>query len=640
MEKHITIGIAGHVDHGKTSLVRALTGIDTDRLQEEKRRGLSIDSGIAPVECSSGGRVALVDVPGHIQFLKNTVRGLCGVDAAVLVVAADDGVMPQTIEHMEVLRFLGAETGFVVLTKADLVDEETLELAELEIRELLGGTLLEESAVIPFSSVDRRGLAQVRDELDRLAERAPSRDPAAPFRCWIDRVKRFAGFGTVASGTVFSGVIRENDSVRILPSGVQTRARSLESHHVKRDRVGAGERLGISLHKVPIDQVDRGMLLSEPDAMMAGYLLNVQVRVLAGARGPLKNRQRVKLYLGTSVTNSMVVLMDRETLSPGEEGLAQIRTMRPLAALPQDRFVMSLLNVHSIIGGGTVLETPGEKFRKAKADWAIPALEALRDRDLSTYVGRLLKQGPNDRLLRAEELSRGTGFPLPDVEKEIKARLRKGDVLSFGGRGVFSHRRYRELKERALRTVKGLLQEDPLKKAVSPDEIRNRLSPTLDDLPFQRILSDLLGEEKLIGKYGGFSVPNRSVTLSEERERLITMLLDYARESGLTPISAGSFWKLHHGRYNKNELQRLLDHLHAEGRLIRLNNRRFMPPEAMEEVKRRVKACIDAKGALTIADCKEVLGYGRTVGVPVFEYLDAVGFTVRDGDRRTLRQGS
>lgn len=248
VQKHITIGVAGHVDHGKTSLVKALTGIDTDRLQEEKRRGLSIESGIAPLALTPGGTVAFVDVPGHTDFMKNTIRGLSSVDAAILVVAADDGVMPQTREHMEILRFLGAETGFVVLSKVDLVDEETLEMAVLEIRELLAGTVLEEKPIIPFSAVDQRGVEEIRGQIEKLSETCRGKNAEDPFRLWIDQIRGVQGFGSVVSGTVLSGMLKENDPLVLLPSGLEIRVRSLEVHHKRVEETVAGQRVGISLH--------------------------------------------------------------------------------------------------------------------------------------------------------------------------------------------------------------------------------------------------------------------------------------------------------------------------------------------------------------------------------------------------------
>jgi len=378
------------------------------------------------------------------------------------------------------------------------------------------------------------------------------------------------------------------------------------------------------------------MVLAAPGTLNVSHLLNVEIEVLKRTKKPIKNRQRVKLYLGTSVTNAMVVLMEKESLAPGEEGLAQLRLDKPVGALPGDPFVMCLLNIPSIIGGGRVLEIPREKYRTAKASRIVPSLKALQGGDLKRFMDYLLDMEHND-LIEAESLMRISALPAADIQAELEARVRSGELLSFGTRGVFPKGRYQSLKDQVPKTVADILFDNPLKQGATPEEIKKKLAPALNDMPFQRMLSELYNEGKLIKLDGGFRVPKLSVKLSEDRERLIVMLLDYARESGFVPFSADTFWKLHGRQHNKNEIRRLLGYLHVQGRLIRLSNRRFMSPQAMEQIKIRVKMLIKRNGVLTIGDCKEVLGYGRTVGVPVLEYLDSIGFTRREGGTRTLR---
>jgi len=636
MEKHITIGVAGHVDHGKTALVRCLTGVDTDRLQIEKRRGLSIQSGIAPLKLPSGTHVALVDVPGHTDFLKNTIRGLSSVDMAILVVAVDDGVMPQTLEHIQILDFFRAKGGFVVLSKADLVDDETLELAELEIRETLEGTFIDGKPVIHFSAIDQRGLEGIRINIEKVTEKIAGKDLKAPFRLWIDQVRSFAGFGTVVSGTILSGTIRRDDLTHLLPSEKETRARFLEVHHQKVPRAVAGQRVGISLHKVPLKEIRRGMVLAEPEAVSPSYLLNAELRVLKCAPKPIRNRQRVKLHLGTSVTNAMVVLMEKEQLEPGEEGLAQFRLMKPVAALPGDPFVVSLLNIPTVIGGGQILEIPREKYRESKAMTTLPYLKALQKGDLKMVVEHLFIRNFN-HLVTAEELARNTGFPTEEVEAETRSKVERGELLYFEDRGFFGKSRYQTLKKELPEVVEKILSQDPFKMTVSAEEIKNQQAPSLDEAPFQRMLHELCKEEKLAKTDRGYQIRNLSVRLSDERERLITLLLKYARNSGFVPFSADTFWRFHKKKYNKNEIQRLLDYLHTQKKLIRLNNRRYLTPQSMEKIKERVRQVIMNKGNLTLSDSKEILGYGRTVGVPVLEYLDSIGFTCRQRNERVLK---
>jgi selenocysteine-specific elongation factor len=635
MEKYITIGIAGHVDHGKTALVRCLTGMDTDRLHEEKRRGLSMESGIAPLNLLSGIQTALVDVPGHTDFLKNTIRGLSSTDMAILVVAADDGVMPQTLEHIEILNLLKIKTGFIVLSKADLVDNETVELAELEIRDLISNTFLEANPIIRFSAIDKRGLQEIRMQIESDAEKIEGKDLQSSFRLWIDQIRSFTGFGTVVSGTILSGIIRSDDILYLLPSEKKIRVRFLEVHHQKVQQAVAGQRVGINLHRVPLKEVRCGMALAKPGLLSPGYLINVVLYVLKGATKPIRNHQRVKLYLGASIINAMVTIMEKQQLEPGEKGLVQFRLMKQVAALPKDVFVVCPLNVHTVVGGGTVLEIPQEKYRQVKASKIIPYLRALWEKNLKIIVEHFFDNNPN-KLVTVGELARNTGFPFTELEAEMKARVKSEQLLYFEGRGFFAKTRYQTLKRQLPEVIEKILTQDSLKVNATAEEIKNQLAPFLDETPFQRMLAELCDESRLIKTNGGFQISNLSVKLSDERKMLINLLLDYAQTSGVAPFSAQSFWKFHKRKININEIKRLLDYLHNKKRLICLNNRRFLSPQAMDQIKERVKSLIRDKGNLAVGDCKEVFGYGRTAGIPVLEYLDSIGFTRRQGNERVL----
>jgi selenocysteine-specific elongation factor len=636
MQKHITIGVAGHVDHGKTSLVRTLTGIDTDRLEEEKRRGLSIESGVAPFESLDGLSIALVDVPGHTDFLKNTIRGLSCVDMAVLVVAADDGVMPQTREHMEILDFFGAKTGFVVLSKADMVDEETLQLAELEIRELTAGTIFQGTPVIRFSAVDRRGLPRIRSAIEEGAGHVEIKSSGDPFRLWIDRVSRTAGFGTVVTGTILSGTVNLNDSLILLPEEIETRARSLEAHHRQVEKAYAGQRVGASLHRVPFERAGRGMVLAEPGFLKPGFLLNVDLKVLKSAKGPVRNRQRVKLYLGTSVTSTLVVLMEKEILEPGESGLAQLRLANPVASLSKDPFVICPLNANTVIGGGRVLEIPVEKFRIVKAQKTLPYLSALKASDLPGCVSYFFQAHP-DRLLMPLEL-KTSGFGLDEVMAVLKEKESQGEVLGFRGQAFFSRKSYVELKGSLPGIIKGVLAKDPMKRNVKAEEIRRQLSPNLEEEPCRRMISDLCRDGRLVKRDGGFQVSGVSAGLSPQEAKLAALCLDYARRSGANPFSADTVWKLDPFKQEKKDIERILSYLKNEGELVRFKDGRYVTAESFEGIKDKVKEVIAAKGVFGLEHIREALGYGRRIGVIVLEYLDSIGFTSLRGQGRVLRE--
>lgn len=634
-EKHITVGIAGHVDHGKTTLVRCLTGIDTNRLKEEKKRRLSIASGIAQLKTSSGVRIALVDVPGHTDFLKNTIRGLSCVDMAILVVAADDGVMPQTREHLSILNFVGAKSGLIVLSKADLVDKETLELAELEIRNEVEGTFLEEKPIMTFSAYNQKGLQDIKSNIEKEANKIAGKISVSPFRLFIDQVWSFTGLGTVVSGTVPSGTIRKNDSLVLLPSGKETRARFLEVHHHKVSQAFAGQRLGINLHKLSLNEVKRGMVLAKPETVSSNHFFNAELSLLRSSPKSIENRQRVKLYTGTSVTNALIVIINKKKIRPGQRGLVQFRLIKRIAALPRDPFVICSLNINNVIGGGKILEIATEKFRAVKAEKTIPYLMALQQSDLKAVIDFFFKRNLI-RLVTENEISQNTGFSIEEIEKAIKSKLDNGDLYYFEDRGFFGKTHYHNMKNKLPNIIKNILRSNPLKELATSGETKNLLAPSLDEVIFQRMLEELCSEGKIFRKNGGFNIPNLSVSLSKEHEKLINMLLDFARDMNFVHFSASTFWKFHQRKFNKNLILKLLEYLQAQKKLICLKNRRFLTPQAMEQIREKVKQVIIKKGSLTLADSKDILGYGRSGGVFVLEYLDEIGFTRRDGDGRVL----
>ncbi|MBF0476895.1 MAG: selenocysteine-specific translation elongation factor [Deltaproteobacteria bacterium] len=637
MARSITVGIAGHVDHGKTSLVRCLTGVDTDRKQEEKARGLSIESGIAPLELQSGKRIALVDVPGHTDFLKNTIRGLSNVDMAVLVVAADDGVMPQTREHLEILKFFKVPTGFTALSKADLVDQETLEFAALEIEEVVKNTFLEGKPIIPFSSVDLRGIDRIRATIDQETADIDGKDPSAPFRLWIDQVRSITGIGTVISGTILSGTINEGDELCLLPAGKKTRARSLESHHQKISQAGSGERVGISLNKVSLDDVERGMVLARPDTFIPTQLINAHLRVSQYASKPIKNRQKIRLYLGTSTTVATAVLMEEQKILPGHGGLVQFRLVDPVITLPKDYFVVCQLDVPHVLGGGIVLESPRDKYREAKMSTTLPYLKALQTGRLEDVLTYYFKRNPNS-IITAVEIAQNTGLDRGRLDAEMTAMVRRGELLYFANQGFYGLDIYKQYKKKLLEVIEKSVVEDPLKLVLSATEIKDQLDTSLDEVPFQKMLADLGQEGFLLRSNGGFHLPNPVIKLSREQEELITRLLDFARTTGLMPFSADRFWRSCRTKYRITEIYRALDYLCIQNQLVCLSDKRYLSWPIMEQIKKRVKTAIQQKGVLTIADSKEVLGYGRTWGIAVLDYLDGIGFTRRQGDDRVLTE--
>ncbi len=632
-----TIGIAGHVDHGKTTLVKCLTGIDTDRRAEEKARGLSIESGVAQLPLPAGGWAALIDVPGHTDFLKNTIRGLNGVDMAVLVVAADDGVMPQTREHLEILSFFKAAAGLVVLTKTDLVDEETLELAQLEVEELLKGTFLENAPILKFTSTAPDCGARIAASIEKALAGLPAKQSNASFRLWIDQIRSIPGHGTVVSGTMASGKLRCNDDIILLPAGIKTRARSLETHGCAATHAVAGQRVGINLHRVPVNQVSRGMSLAAPGTVEPTYLLNASVRVLPNAPKGIKNRQRIKIYLGTCATSAMIVLLNNDRLAAGDSGLIQIRLMNPMAALPRDAFVISPLNLNTVIAGGRVLEIPREKFRAVKSGAVLPYLTALHDADANACVESLMGSARGS-LIAANQLSAKTGLPQTAFESAINSRVQKGELVYIKGHGAIKESHLGRLRKQFMAVIAEAFAKDPLKKTVGLPEIARHLDYRVEEVLLRITADGLCKDGEIVSLNGGYRPAGTQAGLDAHNESQVAFILQFVQAAGLTPISPNFFWKRHQDRYGQAKVSRLFKYLYAQKKLIRLKDNRYLSIEALEEIKKRVVRAVADQGFITLGDCKQLLGYGRSGGAFVLDYLNEIGFTTRREDKHYLNK--
>lgn len=633
-QKHITIGLAGHVAHGKTTLAEILTAVEPLTVGKEKQRRSSVEMSVQSMDRTPCGCIELIDVPGHRRFLKNAIRGLCCVDAAVLVVAADDAIMPQTEEHLRILDLLQVRRGFTVLSKADLVDEETLEMAQLEVQDAVRGTFLEGNAVLIASAVQGSGIKEIYRHLDRQCRLGADKTIDAPLRLWIDQKWSIKGFGTVVAGTVLSGAVRQGDHLLLVPAQQETRARFLRIMGKPADIAVAGQRVTVNLHNLPFDRVRRGMALVKPGTVPRGRLLNVKLSVHKSSTTSLRNHQRVKLHVGTSVVNALVVLMGKDSLPPGEHGFAQLRLPCEVAVLPGDPFLMAPLNVNRVIGGGAVVEVAREKFRAAKAAGIMAHLQALQDESIIDIVDHMFQKKGNSPLT-VEEIARCSGIPISRIETAVKAKTAAGELRHLPGKGFFPKVRERALKAQLLELVKKTQLKKFPRKPVGMQEIKERLP--MDEAIFQFILKDLCLDGCLLEESGGCGLPAEEPDQPAPQDKLTRLLLEYADQLGFAHFNADMFWKHHHQKHNKNHIQRLLEYLRKENQLIRLNNNRYLTPQAMEKIMERVRATILEKGRLTLEDSKEILGYGRTGGIPVLEYLDAIGLTRREGNERVLK---
>lgn len=635
MNKHITIGVAGHRGHGKTNLARCLNALGQSDNILEKCNNFSNQVEISEFYVTPEIRAALMDVPGHPRLMKTAIRGLSGADMAILVVAADDGVMPQTLEHIKIIHHLKISDGLIVLAKADLVDVETLELAELEIREALQNTVLADKPVIPFSAVTGTGREALIAQIQEVAAAVPVKNPDADFRMWIDEINSIPGFGTVARGCIVSGSVSQGDPLWLLPLCRETRARTLEVHHRKVAEAFSGQRVGVNLPKIALKEIHRGMTLVKKKPESLFLFLNAEI----SADAPIKNLQRVKLYIGTSVSNALAVFMDHPRLEPGQTGLVQFRLPKPLFAVVGGPFLICGLNTHTVIGGGRILEATHEKFRAAKSERLLLYLTALRRGDRKEAILRHISNRSH-RLVSLSEISFYTGIPAGDVRRLTDSLIAAGELISCGDETVLLAKTHAELGEKIYQTVTDVFLDDPLKKAAGREEIRQIIGPATDESMLKSVLNGLCEQNRIVKVKGGYALSGFSPCFNHAQQKLADILMDFAANAGLLPFSPGHFCIKTHHHVRKNDVQKVLDFLHEQGKLIHLNDNNYLHTDMLEEIMVRVKNAIGEKGSIRMSDSLDVLGYGRSKAALVFEYLDEIGFTCREGDERRLAHNS
>ena len=601
----LTIGTAGHVDHGKTTLVRYMTGTDTDRLEEEHRRGISIVPGYAELELPSGRRASLVDVPGHERFVKNMVSGATGVDAFLLVVAADDGVMPQTREHLDVLRVLGVERGVVALTKIDAVDGETVELAALEVEELLESVGIE-AKVVPASGVTGEGVGELLGALDALAANPPDGRSGELARLPVDRAFVLKGIGVVVTGTLWSGEIRPGDTLHTA-SGHHPRVRSIQNHGRPAEVAYPGARTALDLAGIEASQISAGdVLLSRPVPATRG--LDARLRLLEGAK-PLAHGVRVRLHHGTRATNARVRLFGREQLQPGEHALARLRLEEPLIVLPADRFVLRSMAPQVTIGGGTVLD-PAPTGRRPEPGW----LEALESRDANRTVPLALARARGEGMT-AGDLSLAVSVApeeIPATVEHLPEVTRVGELYALA-------EEVEAAKERLLKALRRRAEERPESPELSVAEARvaTGLAASLAD-PLLRAMSSG-GEVRVTGT--GVILPDAG-EVPPELEDEATRLLEELRRAGAEPPTM--------------EPTPGLRLLLKRGEAVSLGEKLFASSDAADSVLEEVKIVCREEGEISLAGLRDRLGTTRKYAQAWLEYSDVAGVTSRTGDVRVL----
>ncbi len=620
------LGTAGHIDHGKTALVRLLTGADTDRLKEEKARGISIDLGFAHLDLPGGLSCGVVDVPGHERFVKNMLAGACGVDAMLLVVAADEGVMPQTREHLDILDLLGVHRGVVALTKIDMVDEDWLELVSESVREYLDARGFGDFPLVPVSSRTGEGredlLRALAEALRGLEERPGDRFVRLP----VDRAFVVEGFGTVVTGTLWQGTLRAGDRLVIQPGEVETRARSVEVHDQAVPEARAGQRTAVSLAGVPREAVPRGRWVLAPGTLEPASMLDVRIRVLKDAPKELRHRQRVRFHLGASEILARVVLLEGDVIRPGGEGLAQLRLEEAAVADRGDRFVLRSYSPARAVAGGTVILPRAPKRRRGQRR----VLEELRREESGS---------PEDRLravleglaggARPEEVAREAGIAAAEAAGPMEALLEAGEARKLEDGTVIAASILDRLETRAVEVLEELQGANPLRWGTSRGELKSRLGQKLSGAVLDRILRELLDAGRVTLREDLVRAGDEELTLSGELSARVDRVARDLDAGGVTPPTPKELQT----RLGFNALD-ALEHLTFRGEAVKVTPELFVGRRHLDSIRAWMKEFFQSHSELSMADLRTGLGMSRKYSVPVLEYLDRQGWTRRAGDVR------
>ena len=635
--KHVILGTAGHIDHGKTSLVKALTGVDTDRLKEEKERGITIELGFTFLDLPSGIRLGIIDVPGHEKFVKHMVGGVWGIDLVALVIAADEGVMPQTREHLDICKLLGVKKGLVVLTKVDLVDEDLLELVKEEVSEIVQDTFLRGAPILSVSSVTGQGIPQLASTLDHLSQGIEGRPADGLFRLPIDRVFTMKGFGTVVTGTMISGSLSLGETVQILPSGTEGKVRNLQVYNRSVERAVAGERTAVNLQGIETSAIERGDVLIRPNTLRPTQLIEAYLEYLPDAPRPLKHRTKARFHIGTALTHASVFLLDREELSPGEAGFVQLRLERPVVALPQDRFVIRGSAAIQTVGGGTILDSHPDKHRRFS-----PSVIA----DLS-----LLKDGTNEQALRQhirhsgmggitlEDLSNRVEVSPGGIQANIRKMAEKGDLLFIDPEKlkVIEKGQYQGLRELVLAQLGEFHRRSPMKSGLSKEELRTKLPPEVDIKLFQILINQLIQSKEVVLEKDKLRLPVHQISSADEKG-LVKRVEASVLKGGLQPPSPKELSEEWSER--EEEVRAIFEHLTHEGVLVKIKGEIYVHQVSFENLKEELVAYLKSHQEITTPQFKEMTRASRKYAIPLIEYFDQSKLTLRIGEKRVLRGSS
>ena len=634
--KHLILGTAGHIDHGKTSLVKALTGIDTDRLKEEKARGITIELGFAHLELPGGIRFGIVDVPGHEKFVRAMVAGVGGMDIVMLVIAADEGIMLQTREHLDILRLLGVKCGLVALTKRDMVEDEWLELVTEEVREFVADSFLEHAPIIPVSSRTGEGLEELKAVLTSLADEVVEKRREGSFRLPVDRVFTMAGFGTVVTGTLLCGEITLGDELALLPSGREGRVRGIQAHGYKADKGLAGQRLAVNLQGIDLNEAQRGDVVVPRGVFQPTRVVDVRLDYLPSALRELKHRTRVHLHSATYEVPAQVILLDRDTLRQGDSAYVQLRLSAPVLLLSGDSYILRAVSPAITIGGGIVLD-PFPPRRRRRGEEAVQLLESLDSRHHqrigALIIGQSLLSG-----ISFEDILIRSAIPRKAAESALSALLTSGDVvqLTREPRIFLSKASFVTLKQGLVNELSLFLAANPLKDGMGKEELKTRLPKRSDPRFFNPLLSALERDQQVIPERDIVRPAGRAARTIAAAGSLTADIRSFLRQKALEPPTVKEFME----RFGCDEkaLRGNIALLIQSGDAVRISSELFYASEVLNDLREKLVHHLRDKGEISPPEYRELTGLSRKFLIPLLEYFDSEKVTIRVGDKRVLRK--
>lgn len=628
--KNIIVGTAGHIDHGKTTLIKALTGRNTDRWEEEQRRGITIDLGFTYFDLKNGDRVGIIDVPGHEKFINNMVAGVVGMDLVLLVVAADEGIMPQTREHMDILGLLGIKKSILVINKCDLVDEEWLELVEEEIQEELEGTFLEGAPVVKVSAATGQGLDELTDTIQQLmSDEVVAKDTQTIPRLPIDRAFTLSGFGTIITGTLISGTITREAVLEMYPIGKECKIRNIQVHGQNQDKCYAGQRVAINLSNVKKKEIRRGCVLAPKNSMKNTDLLDVKLKVLEDSMRILTNHERLHLYTGTSEILCRAVLLDKEQIGPGEEGLVQLRLEEEIAVKRGDRFVVRFYSPMETIGGGIVLEP--NPVRKKRFD--AQAIEELKKKESGSLgdVMELQIKEHGDTMITLAELAKVMAHSVDELKEYLEELEESGTIFVFPmKKDTYLWHRDSEfaVRQKIEETLQKYHSEHPYRYGMKKAEIHNtflkKIKPNIFDAYIERMTGEnVYGRREEYLSLPGYEVPKDAMYLQTEK-----LIEDTFEKAGYDFVR---FSEIDFGKIPRQTAEDVVLMMIDEGKVLRINEEMFTMKHLMDEAKEKIQNHLKEENLITIAQVRDMFSTSRKSAKPILEYMDSIKVTKKTG---------